>query len=164
MNSQSLFTDSSNEKKLKEVSLKINDLRTIFDDHVISMTSDFDNIFNSYDGYDGYDGDEITADTIINNVINSISDKDNNDSIYDKDITVSISDMNNSISDYEQSFTETSEKNSFSIEMNITPDISNFLNTETETESQTPICMSESVKYPINKLNNIKKYKIVKNL
>jgi hypothetical protein len=128
MNSQTLFTDSFNKSDLMNVSLKINKLRNLIDGHLISIDSDFGNII------DDINDDEKTVDNIIDSVINSVS--ENNQSSYLDDTET-------------EQISETSDKNSFSVDMNITSDISNFLNTETETSYT-----------PTNYKNKIKKYKI----
>jgi predicted component of type VI protein secretion system len=127
MNSQTLFTDSFNKSDLMNVSLKINKLRNLIDGHLISIDSDFGNII------DDINDDEKTVDNIIDSVINSVS--ENNQSSYLDDTET-------------EQISETSDKNSFSVDMNITSDISNFLNTETET-SYTPTNYK-------NKIKNIK--------
>jgi len=130
MNSETLFTDTFKNSDLMNVSLKINKLRNLIDGHLISIDSDFGNIIDDIEN-------EKTADNIIDSVINSISET-NQTSHLDNDLD---NDINNDIDsdiDNEQ-ISETSEKNSFSVstggDINITSDISNFLNTETETPS-----------------------------
>jgi len=117
-------SDTFKKSELMNVDLKINKIRNLIDGHIISIESDFNNIID--DIFKDNIDDEQTADNIIDSVINSVS--ENNQSIDDDTIT--------------------SDKNSFSIgDMNIASDVSNFLNTETET----PSVNSKLKRYKISK-------------
>ena len=133
MNSHTILSDSFKGSELKEISLKITKLRDLIGGHIISIDSNYENII---DDIIDNDLDETTADNIIDNVIYSIS--ENDDTITDQ-------------------VTETNEKNSFSVstaDMEITNNVSQFLNTETESN------MNQTESYNGN--NKIKKYKISK--
>ena len=123
MNSQTIMTDSFKDGDLMNVSLKINKLRNLIDENLISIESDFGNIIDDIN-------DDKTVDNIIDSVINSVS--ENNKSSY---LSESVNDEHLSESVNDEHLSESSDKNSFSVstggDINITSDISNFLNTET---------------------------------
>ena len=132
-----IMTDSFKDSDLMNVSLKINRLRNLIDEHIISIESDFGNIIDDID-------DDKTVDNIIDSVINSVS--ENTQSSY---LSESVNDENNT-----EQISETSDKNSFSVstgrDINITSDISNFLNTETETSYTSNNYKNKNKKYKMS--------------
>ena len=115
MNSQ---TETFQRSELNGISLQLTKLRNLIGGHLISIESDYgqiiDNIFDDQTTDNDYN--ERTSDDIINDIIKNISENDIN-------------------------ITESNDKNSFSVstaDIDISNDITNFLNTETETnESET---------------------------
>ena len=71
MNSNTILTDSFKNSELFNINLKINKLRNLIDDHIISIDSHYGNIID--------DIDEKTTDNIIDDVINSISENNQTD-------------------------------------------------------------------------------------
>ena len=126
MNTNTILSDSFKNTELFDISFKIKKLRKCIDGgHLISIDSDFGNIIN--------DIDEKTSDDIIDDIINS---SENNQTVSELDDSQT------------EQIPETTDKNSFSItDISIEPDISQFLDTETE---------------HITSNNNFKKYKISK--